>query len=537
MRRAGDPPLAALRGICKSFDGQPVLREVDFELRAGEVHALAGENGAGKTTLMRILGGVLAADSGTILVGGRRRRFRSVHDAARAGIALIHQELSLCPSLSVADNLFLGREHTGFAGWLLRRRQEGLARRLLARVGLAVDPGRAAGELPLGARQLVEIAKAISREARIIVMDEPTSALSAPEAQRLFSIIRELTSRGAPGAAGPAGIVYITHRMEEIERLADRVTVLRDGRRVLTERAGLLTGDRLVEAIAGRPVTERARRPAAGEGETEPGTQEVQGKGRAKADGEEILRVEGLSARHRRFAPVEGVSLRLRAGEVVGLAGLAGCGASTLLHALFGDARVLAGRVLVRGRPAAIGSPRAAMRQGLALVPGDRRAEGLCIGLGVGENLTLPSLRECSPLGVRRPGRERRAALQWIEALRIRCRGAAQTVRTLSGGNQQKVALGMWVMRRPAVLLLDDPTRGVDVGAKQEIYELVGRLTAEGMGVIVASGDPQELLRLADRFVVLHRGRVALELDRAGADAAGVLAAAMGGRGASEEAP
>jgi len=500
--------LAHLSGIGKRLAGHAVLQGVDFELLSGEVHVLAGENGAGKSTLIKILGGVHAPSEGRVEVEGRECRFRSVQDAARAGVAVIHQELSLAPALSIEDNLFLGRELRGPLGVVKARAQRERARELLARVGLDVDPRRSVGSLRVAARQLVEIAKALGQDARILAMDEPTSSLAKPEAERLFELIDELRRGGA-------GIVYISHRMEEIYRLADRITVLRDGRRIVTAPASELDRAELVKAMVGRSLDEQINRTKI-------------------TPGEELLRVDAVTVKGSVGLTVDSVGLELRAGEVVGLAGLAGSGVSELLHALFGDARADLAGLRVGGRPARIGSPRRAMAQGLALLTSDRKRTGLCLSLSVGENATLAALPRLSPGGVRRLGLERESARRAIDSLRIRCRGAGQEVGTLSGGNQQKVALAKWLETRPRVLLLDEPTRGIDVGAKQEIYELVNRWTEEGMGVLLVSSELPELLGLSDRVIVLHRGRLAAELSREEATPERVIAAAFGGSGARE---
>jgi ribose transport system ATP-binding protein len=492
--------LAELRGIRKEFEGAAALDAVDFDVRGGEVHVLAGENGAGKSTLIRILGGVLLPDAGSVTL------------AAGTSVAVIHQELSLSPSLSVADNVFLGREVSrgwGALGVVRSLEQRRQADKLLARVGLPIDPRRTVGSLSLAQRQLVEVAKALGRQAAVLVMDEPTSALPAPDAERLFGLVGRLRASGS-------GIVYISHRMEEVYRLADRITVLRDGRRVVTAAAGDLPRDGLVRAMVGRSLAEQIPR-----GTVEPGA--------------ELLRVESLTVGGGSGARLSGVSLSVRAGEIVGVAGLAGSGASELLHALFGDARRGTG-VTVRVRSAArvIRTPREAISMGMALVPADRTISGLCMGMSVEENLTLPGAARLRALAPRRPGTERDAADRAIAALGIRCRSPGQAVRTLSGGNQQKVALGKWSETRPTVLLLDDPTRGVDIGAKHEIYGLLRRWTAEGIGVVLTSSELPELLGLSDRVVVLHRGRIATELTREYATPERVIAAAMGSE--SEEA-
>jgi len=339
-------------------------------------------------------------------------------------------------------------------------------------------------------------------------MDEPTSALPRPDVERLFALIDQLKSN----AAHPAGIIYISHRMEEIYRLADRITVLRDGRRIVTSDARDLPRGDLIHAMVGREVDEPTRPPA-------------------MARGAELLRIERITVHGSNGAMVRDASLRLHRGEIMGLAGLQGSGSGALLHVLFGDGRIISGAVFINGAPVRIVSPRGAMEHGIALLTDDRKTTGLCRDLSIGGNLALPSTREYSPGGWRRVSREGAAARRAIDAFRIRCRSAAQPVRTLSGGNQQKVALGKWLVREPSILLLHDPTRGVDVGARQEIYRLIHDATARGVGVIMTSTDLPELLALCDRIIVLHRGAVTAEFDRAQATTRNVIAAAMGESG------
>jgi ABC-type sugar transport system ATPase subunit len=500
---AAAAPLLRMRGIGKRFGPTRVLAGVDLDAAAGEVHVLAGENGAGKTTLIKILGGAYHDYEGTIEIDGVPARPRSPREAAALGVAVIHQELSLVPSLGAADNLFLGRWPTRF-GLVRSRAQRAAAVETLERFGVDVDPDRPVGELSPAARQLVEIAKALARDARVLVMDEPTSALSAPEVETLLARIADVRRRGC-------AILYITHRMEEIERVADRVTVLRDGRRVGSGPAREVPPPLLLRWMGGRDAPEPFHRAA-------------------PRLGPERLAVEGLSVRPRRGRPlVRDLSFHVRAGEILGLAGLQGSGASETLLAVFGalgeaaamELRVDGARLRVRG-------PRDAIARGVVLVTADRQATGLVLPLSVEANLTLPDLRRLSPWGLRRAGRERAAAEELVRKLSIRTASAEQPVERLSGGNQQKVALGKWLPCAPRVLLLDDPTRGVDVGSKREIYELLDGLTRQGIAIVLASSDLPELLALSDRVLVLHRGRVTAELARPEADPEAVLRAAMG---------
>lgn len=513
--------LVTMRGIVKSFGPFRALDGVDFDLHAGEVHVLAGENGAGKSTLVRVLGGVLEPDEGTVEVFGRGVRLSSAQDAARAGIAVIHQELSLAASLNVEDNIVLAREPAWFAGVLgafapvdrrARRRQ---AEEALERVGLDVSPARRVGSLSLAQRQLVEIAKALSRRARIIVMDEPTSALPAPDADRLFRLIADLR-RGPHGA----GIVFITHRMEEIERMADRITVLRDGRRVTTAAAADLPREELVRAMVGRDAAAQITAPRA-----------------APHGSPEVLTISGLRVRTGTALVLDDVDLGVRAGDILGLAGLQGSGVSTLLRTLFGDVPagsvMSAGAIRVEGRAYEPMSPRDAIARGFALVTSDRRGGGLCLNLSVRENLALPSQASGAWLAPVRRRRERADSDASVRELGIRCRSPGQPVRALSGGNQQKVVLGKWLPLRPIAYLLDDPTRGVDVGSKQEIHALIRGWAVGGAAVVLTSSELPELLELSDHVVVLHRGRVAGRFPRGRATPERIVAAALGVSGAA----
>lgn len=504
-------PAVAFASISKTFSGQRVLDDVTFDVRAGETHVLAGENGAGKSTLMKILCGVHRPDSGEVLMAGEPAHIDSVHEAARRGIAMIHQELSLAPSMSVRDNLFLGRERAGRFGWIDRAGQTRKARESLQRVGLAhVDPSRIVASLPLAARQLVEIAKALLHDARVLIMDEPTSALPKPDAERLFGLIGELKTN----ATSHAAIIYISHRMEEIYRLADRITVLRDGRHVVTAPASELPREALVQAMVGRAIGEQHAR-------------------EGLKMGEELMRVEDLCVRGEAGLTVRDASFTLHRGEVVGIAGLQGSGAGELLHALFGDGRVVSGSIAVNGGGVRWKSPRNAMWGGAALLTDDRKTTGLCQGLSVGSNLALPSARKLSPGGWRSVRDERELVVRAVNAFGVRCRSVSQPVGTLSGGNQQKVALGKWLLREPAILLLHDPTRGVDVGARQEIYHLIDDAAARGAAVLFTSSDLPELLALSDRVIVMHRGTIMARFDRGEASPHMVIAAAMGESDAS----
>jgi ribose transport system ATP-binding protein len=504
-------PLVELAGVSKSFGGVHAVRDVGFTLRAGEVHALLGENGAGKSSLMKVLSGELAADHGEIRIDGEAVRLSGPADAQRAGIAMIHQELDLVPALSVAENVFLGREPRTRLGTVDRRRMLADTARLLERAGVTFDARRPVEQLRTGEQQLVVIVKALSLAARILIMDEPTSALSAPEVERLFEVIGELRRAGA-------GIVYISHRMEEIGRIADRATVLRNGSVVAEFDARSMTAAQASEAMVGRPVHLMFR--AARE--------------TTQAPGEELLRVEGLAVRARRPRPGRrdpaGVALRVAKGEIVGLAGLLGAGRTELLETLYGAGTrgAWSGRVLLHGKEIRPRSPRRALKLGIAFVPEDRRVSGLALEHSVLANTVLSIVDRIARLGWVPRRREQAVARASTQELGVKLASLRHPVGALSGGNQQKVVLGRSLLTEPALLLLDEPTRGVDVGAKAEIYRLLGEAASRGVGVLLASSEPAELVGVCHRVVVLHGGRSVRELDTAEVSEADLLAAAMG---------
>jgi ABC-type sugar transport system ATPase subunit len=481
------------RGVSKAFGPNQVLRDVSFDVMAGEVHVLAGENGAGKSTLLRILTGALAADAGTIR-GGER-------------VAMVHQELSLIGPLTVAENLFLSRERRTRLGTLDAARQRRDARALLAELDLDIDVDEPVELLPLSTRQLVEIAKALATGSSVLLLDEPTSALAEPEAVRLFERIDSLRRHGR-------GIVYVSHRMEEIYRVADRITVLRDGALVGTTAASALPPASLVEWMIGRPPTAVTSA--------------------AAAPGDVVLRVERLTVTSSRAVSgardaVDDLSFSVRAGEIVGLAGLRGSGASDVLHALFGDrAGRTSGLVELRGQRVELRDPRHAIGDGFVLLTNDRKRKGLVPDMGSIDNATLATLPRFSPRGVVRRGEEVAAAGATFRQLHLRAPSLAAPVRLLSGGNQQKVVLAKCLLSAPDVLLLDEPTRGVDIGSKEEIYALLAQLAGRGLAILLITSELPELLRLSDRILVMHRGRLTAELARADATQQKVLEAALG---------
>jgi ribose transport system ATP-binding protein len=484
--------------VSKAFSGIPVLRGVSLSVDAGRVLGIVGENGAGKSTLMNVLGGIVVADAGTLRLTGAEFRPRGPADAMSRGVAYIHQELNLLPNLSVAENLFLVRLPR--RGLLVdRRRLEAETRQRMLAVGLEVSPWALVGELGPGARQLVEIARALAADARVVILDEPTTSLTAPEAQRLFALVRRLRDEGR-------GLLYISHALGDVLRLADDVLVLRDGEAVGSGPASGFDEARLIALMVGRSVDTvfpaRVAAPAAGP----------------------ALEAERLG----RQGAFRDVSLAVRPGEVVGLAGLMGAGRTELLRAIFGLEPPDSGEVRVHGRrlrPA----PRDAIARGVALVTEDRRADGLLLDASVAANLALASLPAYARGGWIDRGALARALAAQAEAVRLDApAGVARAARTLSGGNQQKVVLGKWLLARPSVVLLDEPTRGIDVGAKQHVYRLVADLAARGAAVLLASSEIEELLGLADRILVLRRGSVVDQLARPEFDRERILAAALG---------
>ena len=481
-------------GISKQFGGVSALRDVGFDLRPGEIHALMGENGAGKSTLMKILAGVYTDYEGEVRIDATPLRFASVRDAEAAGIAIIHQELNLVPELNVAENIFLGREPL-IAGLIVNRREcSRAARALLGRLGIGLDPEARTGSLRVGEQQLVEIAKALSMQARILIMDEPTSALSPGECSRLFAIIRQLAADGV-------AIVYISHRIDEVMHLADRVTVLRDGHHILTRRMDALDENTIIAAMVGRSLLDA---------------------GHATRDASEqvILAVRGLSLTkqhwHGARQVLDGVSFDLRAGEILGIGGLLGSGRTEILETIFGSTTGEAdGAILLDGETVDIRSPRDARRLGIALVTEDRKTQGLHLQSSITDNIALPLNGHLARFGIRSFAAEAGLARDAVKSLGVRCESIGQSAGTLSGGNQQKIVIGKWLATNPRVLLLDEPTRGIDVGAKREIYDLVFDLARRGLAIVVVSSELPELLLLADRILVMSQGRQSGILARA----------------------
>ncbi len=488
-------PLLRAVGVGKAFVGNRVLDGVGLDVMPGEVHAIVGENGAGKSTLIKILGGVYQPDGGQLVVDGEARRFRSPREALSAGVVVIHQELSLAPSLSAEENIFLGRFPRKAFGVIDRGLMRARTRQVFEQLGITVAPQDIVATLSIAQQQMVEIAKAISVDARILVLDEPTAVLDENRVDVLFATIERLRANGI-------GIVFISHHLEEIFRIADKVTVLRDGRVTGSAKVADVDQEWLVARMIGRsfvahePHARRVRQPA--------------------------LSIKNLSVP----GEVSDITLTVSEGEIVGLAGLVGAGRTELARSVIGLSGPVSGSIEVFGRTVRIRSPNAAAQLGIAYVTEDRKAQGLLPNRSVRENATIANLRRFARWGILRLATEARYAREMVKRLDVRLASPVVEIRTLSGGNQQKVLIGRALAIEPRILLLDEPTRGVDIGAKQEIYAALERLVADGMAVMLISSDLEEILRLSDRVVVLRRGRVAATLTRAEASETTIMRAA-----------
>ncbi|MCW2510813.1 MAG: sugar transporter ATP-binding protein [Modestobacter sp.] len=479
-----DDVLVRMAGITKSYPGVAALRGVDFDLRAGEVHCLIGENGAGKSTLIRMLTGAEQPDQGVITISGQEYGGLRPALAHRLGVSAIYQETDLVPQLTVAENVFLGHEPRGRSGAMDRAGMRREARRVLDELGVTLPVDAPVSELTAANAQLVQIAKALSRNCKVLIMDEPGAVLSDHELESLFEIVRSLRARGM-------GIVYISHRLEELMLIGDRVTVMRDGQWVQTRAVAETSVPEIIRAMVGRELSDQYTKTAV-------------------VGDDVVLSVRGLTLR----GHFEDVTFDLRRGEVLGLAGLVGAGRSELLNCIFGAIPADSGTVTLNGQPLKARSPQQAIEAGIGLVPEDRRGAGLILSRSVQENLTLPSLGRLSRGMVLR-GKELAAVCRsYVEDLRIKTPSAAQPVRLLSGGNQQKVVLAKWLARGTTVLLLDEPTAGVDVGAKSEIYALMDRLASDGISILMASSELSEVLGMSDRVLVMAEGRLTCELSR-----------------------
>lgn len=503
-----ETPLLRAERIHKSYDGVRALRNVSFELRAGEVHALVGENGAGKSTLIKIITGATCADSGQIFFQGQLLENHSTRASSALGIAAIYQQPALFPALSVAENIALGLEEPSLwsrVDWKARRT---LARQLLGRVGATIDADAEAATLSMPEQQLVEIARAIGAQAKLLIMDEPTASLSERETENLYQVIRQLRGQGV-------GIIYISHRLEELTKLADRVTVLRDGEVIETRPIPGTTREQLIQLMVGRELSAVFPK-------------------RATKAGEIAFEVRNLCCQ---ATGIKDVSLSVRRGEILGLAGLVGAGRTKLARTVFGLHPLDSGEIRVAGHQVRIACPADAIGCGIAYVPEDRRRHGVIPELPVSSNVTLAILDRLSGRLSLDYAAETRVATEYVRRLRIKTASIHSLVASLSGGNQQKVALSRWLAANPAVLILDEPTQGVDVGAKSEIHRLIGELAGNGMAVLMISSELPEIIGMSDRIVVMHAGTVAGILDRAQATQEAILSLAMGHRIISERLP
>jgi len=493
-----------MRGIGKRFPGVVALDGVDFQVNASEVVALLGENGAGKSTLMKILGGVYQPDAGEIIIDGKSVAINSVNDSIGLGIGFIHQELNVLDNLDVAANVFLGREPV-LAGALKplklidRRKMNADTVVHLRRLGMDVAPDTPLGRLSIARRQLVEIAKALSLDARLLIMDEPTSSLTLAETERLLEVVKDLRAHGV-------SVIYISHRLGEVSEIADRAVVLRDGRNAGTLERGEITHDRMVQLMVGRELQHSYVAPLH---EAQAGYFEVRDLATTRYPGRQI-------------------SFALSKGEILGFAGLVGAGRSEMAQAIFGVDHKLGGRMFLNGQELKVESSRDAIRNGIYLVPEDRRMTGLIVEIPIRENISLPSLGRYSVQGLVNRERERSAAQAASTRMNVKAASIETLVKNLSGGNQQKVVLAKWLQLEPKVMIFDEPTRGIDVGAKAEIYELIRGLAKNGVGVIVISSDMEEILGLSDRLAVMHEGRITGILDRSECTEQNVMRLAVG---------
>ncbi len=500
-----DAPILLMEHISKSFPGVRALGDVSFQVEKGEIHALLGENGAGKSTLMKILTGAIPRDSGTIYLRGQATEIDSPGRAQALGISMIHQELALIPYLNVGQNIYLGREPRGaLPGLIAWSTLYDEAREQLARLNIDIDPSTLVASLSIAQRQMVEIAKALSLNADIIVMDEPTSALSERETETLFSLMRSLKEQGVT-------IIFISHRIEEVFAIADRVTVLRDGQLVGVAPISEVDMGQVVRMMVGRELGEMYPK-------EEVARQEV------------VLRVKGLSRGH----DLWDIDLELYSGEILGLAGLVGAGRTLLARALFGIDPVDKGEIWIDSRPVRLDSPQKAIALGMGFVPEERTAQGLFLGMAVRQNITISALGKISRLGFVNFRQAVGLAQEYVQRLNIRTPSLRQRVRNLSGGNQQKVVLAKWLSLNPKVLILDEPTRGIDVGAKAEIHALMSQLAKQGMGIIMISSELPEILGISDRIMVMHEGRIVAEFQRDEASQDEIMLYAAGGEGSND---
>ena len=489
-------PVLELRDVQKAFGAVIALRSGTIVVDPGSIHALVGENGAGKSTLVKIVAGLYQRDGGDFRFKGESVDFSSTAQSKASGVAVIYQEPTLFPDLTVTENIFMGRQPTGRLGRIDRKAMRHEVERLFTRLGVTIDPDRPAEGLSIADQQVIEIAKAVSLDAALLIMDEPTAALSGVEVERLFAIARSLRDEGR-------ALIFISHRFDEVFDLCDTVTVMRDGAYIATTPIAETNVDLIVRQMVGREVTDLFPKQDAAIGET-------------------VLSVEGLSSP----GVFHDITFRVRAGEIVGLAGLVGAGRSEVARAVFGVDPYRAGSVSMHGEPVRGGSPTAAMRAGLALVPEDRRKQGLVVESGVGHNITLAIRQRLARFGLLTSAMENRAAQVWASRLEVKAHALDTVAATLSGGNQQKVVLAKWLATEPSVLIIDEPTRGIDVGTKSEVHRLLSELAGQGMGILMISSELPEVLGMADRVLVMREGRITAEIDRADATSESVMFAA-----------
>ncbi len=475
--------LLSLQGIQKSFGGVKALRDGNLQVHEGEVHLLMGENGAGKSTLMKIVAGLYTRDAGEMLWRGQPVSFGNPSEASANGIAMVHQESLLAPHLTVAENLYLGRESTSKIGWVGRRTLIDNAQRVISENGFRLDPNARVATLTPAGKQLVEICRAVSQGSSLLIFDEPTSSLSETETREVFRIVRELCRRNM-------AVIYITHRLEELRSIGDRVTVLRDGATVHTGKLKDLTREQLIQYMVGRPLSEIYHR-------------------QPLPPGEVLLRVENLCR-----GMLRDISFEIRAGEIVGLGGLMGAGRTELCRVVFGLDPPEKGRIEIAGRANSPKTPRQAVASGVALIPEDRQHNGLALKLPIASNITLPDLARISSFGFLSKDKETALTREYRERLRIKCHTTGQLAGSLSGGNQQKIVIAKWVARGARIFLFDEPTRGIDVSAKQEVFEQMDRLARSGAAILMVSSELPELIQMADRILVMCQGRLTGELAR-----------------------
>ena len=485
--------LVQMKNISKSFSGTKVLKGVNLELGHGEILALLGENGAGKSTLMKILSGIYSKDSGEIYLDGELCHFQNPKEAQNKGVAIIHQEMNLCNDLSVSENIFLGREvMEGLS--LNHKKMDEEAQKILDDLGISMKSTELAGDLKVSEQQMVEIAKALSQDAKILIMDEPTSALSRKEIEDLFRVIRKLRDEGR-------GIIYISHRLDELRAIADKVSILRDGENVISGDLKDFSIDDIIRHMVGREIQDKFPRILC-------------------EKGKEILRVESLNAGPK----VRDISFSLYEGEILGIAGLMGAGRTEMTRALFGVDEKTSGKIYLFGEEVKANSPKESIELGMALIPEDRRKDGLCTDLSIRENISLPNLDSIkNSLGVLSKDLELKISEDTIKSLNVKAKDREMISKNLSGGNQQKVVLGKWLVRNPKVILFDEPTRGIDIGAKVEIYQIMNELKKKGVGVLFISSEMEEVLGMSDRILIFCDGRITGELSREEANQENIL--------------